>query len=375
VATAAWALIAAAGAAKAVADETAPAPSAPANLTPPTIVGAPEPGKALTATPGTWTESPTSYSYAWERCAEHVAGYGPGSAAYSCSPIPGATAASYTVTESDLYGRLMVTVTAFRGSVAGAPAYASTGVVELHLVPEATVRAALLPRRLPRANQGPAALRFDFTSRAANPPGVPQLGAISFDLSRHLSLDTSGIRSCPLRALYRTARNVCRGSVLGHGAVDSELRLEGEEAQVEGTMTAFYGRDEGQPRILGRVRVSHGPEEVIYVLPFRIDEMRGRFGTKLAIPEMPHITGIITRGARVYSFPYGYGRISRFTLSLNRHGFVTASCPAPKRSGGLNFQLMRATLDYAESSAPYQRRSDPTSVKRVAVVANCRTTG
>src|SRR5215475_1901621 len=75
--------------------ETPPAPPAPTNLTPPAISGAPEPGKVLTSSPGVWTQSPTAYSYEWEACPPLVSQAGP--PGFGCIPIPGATAASYTV--------------------------------------------------------------------------------------------------------------------------------------------------------------------------------------------------------------------------------------------------------------------------------------
>jgi hypothetical protein len=374
-----WVVVAADTADQSAADEAPPPPPVPVNLTPPSISGAAEPGKVLTASPGTWTQSPTSYSYEWERCAELVSWEGPSGP--SCSPIAGATAASYLVAQGDVGGRVRVKVTAFRGSGLSASAdSAPTDTVGLHLVPKAIATAELLPRRLPRGWQAPASLRLGFTSSAINPPGVPQLSAISFELSRNLSLHGTGLRSCPIKGLYRpaaAARRSCEGSVVGRGTVDSEVLLENEEVPVEGAMTAFYDLDEGQPRILGQV-TTKGRVRLIYVLPFRIEEERSRYGTKLVIPEMRRVHGKISRAGRLYSFPYGYGRISKLTLSLKRsfafadrrRSFVTASCPARQGRAGTDFTLMKATLDYFES-ASYYSRSGPTSVITGSLDTNC----
>lgn len=378
-----WGLVAGSAADQSFADEAPPPPPIPVNLTPPSISGAAEPGKVLTASPGTWTESPTSYSYEWERCARLVSQQGPNG--LSCSPISRATAVSYLVAQGDVGWRMRVKVTAFRGSGLRAPAFsAPTDAVGLHLVPKAIATAELRPRRLPRGWQAPASLRLGFTSSAINPPGVPQLSAISFELSRNLSLHAAGIRSCPINRLYRpavAARRSCGGSVVGRGTVDSEVLLEKKEVPVEGTMTAFYDLDESQPRILGQV-TTKGPTQLIYVLPFRIEGERGRYGTKLAIPEMRRVHGRIGRRRHLYNFPYSYGRISKLNLSLKRsfafadrrRSFVTATCPVRKGQAGTDFPLMKATLDYSES-ASYYSRSGPTSVITGSTDGHCQVSG
>src|SRR5205823_4097157 len=40
----------------------------PANVSPPTITGTAQEGQTLRADPGSWTEAPTGYTYAWRRC-------------------------------------------------------------------------------------------------------------------------------------------------------------------------------------------------------------------------------------------------------------------------------------------------------------------
>jgi len=68
---------------------TAAGPSA---TTLPSISGTPTHGNTLTANAGTWTGSPTGYTYQWERC---------NSSGLYCSPISGATSSTYTPTTSD----------------------------------------------------------------------------------------------------------------------------------------------------------------------------------------------------------------------------------------------------------------------------------
>lgn len=81
-----------------------PGPPMPLNRTPPSIAGAPEPGKALTALPGTWTENPSSYLYQWEACQESRSesrSSPNGSAPLSCSPVKGASGPTYPMTREE----------------------------------------------------------------------------------------------------------------------------------------------------------------------------------------------------------------------------------------------------------------------------------
>jgi hypothetical protein len=77
--------------------------AAPANTAAPTISGTPKVGSTLTASNGTWSNSPTSFTYQWRRCATDGS---------SCGDIVGATSKTYTLTSSDLYHTIRVAVTA-----------------------------------------------------------------------------------------------------------------------------------------------------------------------------------------------------------------------------------------------------------------------
>lgn len=98
-----------------------PPPAGPAAKTPPAISGMTKVGKTLTATTGTWTGSPTSFSYSWSRCDSRGA---------NCSPIPGAEAGTYLLTSSDGGWTLRVSVTARNAGGAGTAVSAPTAVVK-----------------------------------------------------------------------------------------------------------------------------------------------------------------------------------------------------------------------------------------------------
>src|SRR6185437_51992 len=82
----------------------------PSNQTPPTISGTPQAGQTLTADPGQWTNSPTGYSYQWQRCS-------PG-----CSNVGAASSvATYALTSTDVGSAIQVVVTASNASGPSTP--------------------------------------------------------------------------------------------------------------------------------------------------------------------------------------------------------------------------------------------------------------
>jgi hypothetical protein len=94
--------------------------SAPANLTAPAISGTPSVGTTLTASTGTWSGSPTSFSYQWFYC---------DSVGLSCSAITGATGPTYTPVTWDVGGRDQVRVTATNAGGSTTASSSPTAVV------------------------------------------------------------------------------------------------------------------------------------------------------------------------------------------------------------------------------------------------------
>jgi len=84
-----------------------PVAPAPTNLNAPQITGTPAIGGTLAASAGSWSGSPSSYGYHWDRCSDTGS---------NCAPLDGATAASYAVGTNDAGATLRVTVTASNAS-------------------------------------------------------------------------------------------------------------------------------------------------------------------------------------------------------------------------------------------------------------------
>lgn len=92
----------------------------PKNTAPPTVSGTDQAGSVLTASPGTWTGSPT-FRYQWRRCDASGA---------SCADVAGATATTFTLTSADVGATLRVAVTATNPFGSTTAVSAPTGVVQ-----------------------------------------------------------------------------------------------------------------------------------------------------------------------------------------------------------------------------------------------------
>jgi hypothetical protein len=84
-------------------------PPVPVNTARPLITGTPQQGQTLSASTGTWTNSPTSFTYRWNRCKP------------TCAAIA-ATAKTYTLAAADVGATMTVAVTAANAGGSGAAA-------------------------------------------------------------------------------------------------------------------------------------------------------------------------------------------------------------------------------------------------------------
>jgi hypothetical protein len=75
----------------------------PVSLSVPVIAGGATQGKVLTASTGSWSGSPTAYSYGWLDC---------GTSGSGCTKVAGATGSAYTLTSGDVGKTIRVAVTA-----------------------------------------------------------------------------------------------------------------------------------------------------------------------------------------------------------------------------------------------------------------------
>jgi hypothetical protein len=110
--------------------------AAPTQTASPTLQGQvanPFVGDKLTTTNGSWSGSPTKYTYQWDRC-------DPTGDRQNCVPIAGATAQSYTAATADINHTLHANVFATNADGSGKADTKASGVVAARGVPKNTVR-------------------------------------------------------------------------------------------------------------------------------------------------------------------------------------------------------------------------------------------
>ena len=92
----------------------------PTNSAPPAIAGTPQVGQTLTASTGTWSNSPTSFAYQWLRC---------NAGGNACDNVANATLSTYTLVAADAGRTMRVRVTATNADGSMAAQSAETAVV------------------------------------------------------------------------------------------------------------------------------------------------------------------------------------------------------------------------------------------------------
>jgi hypothetical protein len=108
--------------------------SAPENSAPPSVSGTFRVGESVTATTGSWQNSPNGYSYQWRRCNDAGSG---------CADVSGATAKTYKLAQADTGHTIVVAVTAANADGKATAASKPSPVVSDSTAPRNTGRPAL----------------------------------------------------------------------------------------------------------------------------------------------------------------------------------------------------------------------------------------
>ena len=180
--TSAGAASASSAATLAVASSGATAGTAPKAQKLPAVQGSNQVGQTLTAQVGTWTGSPTSYSYQWRRCA---------TGATACVAIAGAGGGTYTTSPGDIGSVISLTVTAIGKGGAGSATAAPSATIVAAPVPTPAIE-----NTIAQAGQAGAVTTVTGVATATWQPGaLPNEAAVGLvDATSRLSLRGTSVR-------------------------------------------------------------------------------------------------------------------------------------------------------------------------------------
>lgn len=215
------------------------------------------------------------------------------------------------------------------------PAAAAETVQKGHL--RVAFSSAFAPRSLPRKGAAPISVSIGGRISTSDGKAPPQLRRIELAINRNGHLSTAGLPSCRLEeiqpATNRGALEACGRSLVGEGTFTANVELPQQAPfPSRGKVLAFAGKEGGRPVLLAHV-YGTDPIPTSYTLPFEIGSARGTFGTILTA-SLPQVTS-------------DWGFVTGIDLTLNRHSFVSAACPAAAGFPGAVFPLLRASFSFA----------------------------
>ncbi|HSK49005.1 MAG TPA: hypothetical protein VK889_00775 [Solirubrobacterales bacterium] len=204
----------------------------------------------------------------------------------------------------------------------------------------------LAPQALPRSGSAPVGVDVGARISSANSTPPPQLRRISIAINRNGRFSPGLLPACRVEqiqpATTQGALEACRASLVGRGSFSARILLPAQAPfPSKGEVYAYNGVYEGRPAILAHVYGTE-PAPVSYTLPFQISTIaRGTFGTLLSasLPQATSEWGYVT------GLQLSLGR--NFSRHGERHGFVSASCPAPAGFRGAVFPFARATFAFS----------------------------
>ena len=199
------------------------------------------------------------------------------------------------------------------------------------------VNGSLSPTRLPRRGSVPVSVSVSGEISPLNEAALPQLQKLTVAINSAGHLDLHGVPHCRIGHINpstnQEALDACRSSLIGEGRFSADVKLpEQSPFPSEGRLLAFNGTIGGKPAIFGHIYGTK-PLPTSFVLPFRVKQRRGTYGTILEA-SFPRATG-------------EWGYVTGISLDLNKKRFLNAGCPAPKGFPKAVFPLMKTSFSFA----------------------------
>jgi hypothetical protein len=234
-----------------------------------------------------------------------------------------------TLRKSAFLAAALCAVVALLASVASAEVEEKQGV-------RVSVEGKLAPKALPRHGSAPVSVSVSGQIGARASVAPPQLETLTIAINRQGKLSSKGIPNCRLGHIdpstTQEALSACRSSLIGEGTFSADVRLpEQSPFPSDGKVLAFSGKLGGRQAIFAHIYGTK-PVPTSYVLPFLIKSSSGTYGTVLEA-SLPKVTG-------------EWGFVTGISITLDRQGFLTAGCPAPKGFSSATFPLMRTSFGF-----------------------------
>jgi hypothetical protein len=209
--------------------------------------------------------------------------------------------------------------------------------------------AKVSPKRLPRTGTAPISVSLGGTVSTTDGSQPPALRRFEVAINRSGRLDVKGLPICRREdiqpATTANAMAACGAAKVGVGSFEANVVIpEQSPFPSKGKMVAFNGVQGGKPVIFAHV---YGTEPIptSFTLPLKISHAKGRFGTVLTA-SLPNVTSDV---AFVTGISLTLGRT--FTYSGERHGYLSAGCPAPKGFPGALYPLARTGFSFDGGTA------------------------
>jgi hypothetical protein len=199
------------------------------------------------------------------------------------------------------------------------------------------VDGSLSPSKLPRRGSAPVSVSVSGKIDSLDESTLPQLQKLTIAINSAGHLDLKGIPHCRIGHINpsnnQEALEACGSSLIGEGSFSADVKLpEQSPFPSEGRLLAFNGTIGGKPAIFGHIYGTK-PLPTSFVLPFRVRQQKGTFGTVLEA-SFPRATG-------------EWGYVTGISLDLNKKRFLSAGCPAPKGFSGASFPLLQTNFSFA----------------------------
>ena len=206
----------------------------PQNTALPQLSGTAKEGETLTASNGTWSNTPTSYAYQWRRCA---------SDGRACGDITGATKQTYAVLAADVDHTLRIVVTASNTDGNASATSVATDVVDSKSGPVNSVKPAVSGTatvgqelRVSRGTWSPTPGSYGYQWQRCSSTGTDCLNVVGATSSVY------GVRSADvdhrLRALVTARTSAGRSTV---ASTPSSVVLDNSTTTTSSTTTTVQG--------------------------------------------------------------------------------------------------------------------------------------